>query len=50
MTFRHGGNALTNEERKAIMDMPNFDWEVFAYLMENNVKMDVEGFKKLLTN
>lgn len=48
MTFREGWNALTDEQRKAIIAMPKFDWEVFAYLMEKNVKMDVEGFKKTL--
>jgi hypothetical protein len=48
MNFRQGWNALTDEERKVIMDMPNFDWEIFAYLMENNIKMNIQGFKNLL--
>ena len=49
MTFRQGWNSLTESERKQIMEMPNFDWEVFADLMENDVEMDVDSFKKLIT-
>lgn len=48
MTFRQGWNLLTAEERKAIINMPNFNWEIFTYLMENDIEMDIDNFKKLL--
>ena len=48
MTFREGWNLLSEEERAQIMEMPNFDWEIFSYFMENEIKMDVDKFKNLI--